>query len=415
MVTVDLDAVPSSVSLAPNYRGLWALGLKGGRPRGVVKLKRDGSAILGEELQAAFASLPEPAAIMETAQLQDPPRISVVVCTTFQRQDQLARCLESLAALDYPNYEVIVVDNRAHPSPAIDAPGARVVHEARRGLANARNRGLAEAVGDVIAFTDDDAVVEPNWLSAIALHLQCHPEDGGVTGLVMPMELETEAQVAVEDYYGSMGPRSFVPVSHRLRPGRGFGAFAPPIVDAMDDRGSVVRSFLLYAGGSLGAGVNMAFRAAVIREIGGFDAALGAGTPARGGEDLVALIQVIWRGYGLGFEPAAIVHHQHRRETIALKRQVKDCGVGFTALAVALMVDDPRHLGRMLGIAPRAARILASLYVKRLRSRGRASQGKGAADTLNPELARLELLGMLSGPGAYVRGRFQAARRGRTL
>jgi GT2 family glycosyltransferase len=402
VITVDLEALPPTVSVGPEYRGLWALGLKGKRPVGLVKRETNAAIVTGEELREAFTDFPTSPASVELTVPPVPPKITIVVCTTVQRQAELDRCLASLARLDYPNYEVVIVDNRPEQNPKLELTGARVVHEPVRGLSNARNRGLAEAHGEIIAYTDDDVTVSPDWLTSIASRLQHHPEEVGVTGLVMPMELQTEAQLALEEYYGGFGPRGFVPVSHRLRAPRQAGPFASVVVDAFDDAGHITQSFPLYAAGNLGPGGNMAFRTAALREVGGFDVALGAGTPACGGEDLVAFTQILWHGYRLGFEPAAIVYHKHREDMESLKRQLEGYGIGLTALALALIMDDPRHLGRMLRAVPSAAMMGAKLYFGR--SRGNSEQA------LSPDLARFELRGTFGGPGAYLRGRRQAKR-----
>ena len=79
-----------------------------------------------------------------------------------------------------------------------------------------RNCGLNAASGAIVAFTDDDVIVDPGWLTAFARRFSAHPEEVGVGGLILPKELETQAQITLEEYYGSMGPRILQPVSHRL-------------------------------------------------------------------------------------------------------------------------------------------------------------------------------------------------------
>ena len=149
--------------------------------------------------------------------------------------------------------------------------------------------------------------------------------------------------------------------------------------------------------------------------LGGFDLALGAGTPCRGGEDLVMFARLAWRGYSVGFEPAALVHHTHRRGRTELRRQIEGYGVGWGALLLASILEDPRHLGRMLGTVPRGARALSSSYRRKLRSRhadGKppaATSGATAiaaqATARTSELAKLELRGIAAGPSAYLRSR----------
>jgi len=113
--------------------------------------------------------------------------ITVVVCTR-DRAPSLARCLASLARLDPPAAEVLVVDNAPRDGSTREAVAAtpfRYVREERPGLDNARNRGIAEARGDIIAFTDDDVEVDPRWIGALATAFQ-DPGIAGVTGRVLP-------------------------------------------------------------------------------------------------------------------------------------------------------------------------------------------------------------------------------------
>src|SRR5579884_1169719 len=95
------------------------------------------------------------------------PSCSVVVCT-WDRGRWLERCLAALAGLDHPSYEVVVVDNSQGDSPSQQLAGqfgARYVREPRAGLSRARNTGARAAWGEIVAFTDDDALPDPRWLS----------------------------------------------------------------------------------------------------------------------------------------------------------------------------------------------------------------------------------------------------------
>jgi glycosyltransferase involved in cell wall biosynthesis len=109
------------------------------------------------------------------------PKASVVVATIYRRVDLLDRAVKSLLDLDYPDYEIIVVDNRVGsghtPIPEFSDDGrVRIVAEGTPGVSAARNRGVAESRGEFIAFTDDDVEVEPNWLRELASKI--HPASG---------------------------------------------------------------------------------------------------------------------------------------------------------------------------------------------------------------------------------------------
>ena len=102
----------------------------------------------------------------------------------------------------------------------------------------------------------------------------------------------------------------------------------------------------------------MAFRTSVLRELGGFDPALGAGSRGRGGDDLAAFVDVILAGYALVYEPAAIVHHHHRRELEAVRAQALDYGAGLSAYLTRLAVRRPSVLVDFVRLGPRAVRHL---------------------------------------------------------
>src|SRR5918993_1330337 len=124
---------------------------------------------------------------------------------TGERYDALERQLASLMRLDYPNYEVIVVDNapRTNGTRNVTAkfPRVRYVVEPRKGLDYARNTGWEVARNEVIAYTDDDASVDPGWLKGLGYNY-LDPKVTAVTGTTYPLELETPAQEYFERYGG---------------------------------------------------------------------------------------------------------------------------------------------------------------------------------------------------------------------
>jgi GT2 family glycosyltransferase len=318
--------------------------------------------------------------------LANPPMVSVVVATR-DGTATLAPCLDSLLALYYPRYEIVVVDSAPGTTAAHDliearyaGKGVRYVREDRPGLAVARNRGLREVSGSVVAFTDDDALADPFWLARLAEGFRSARDVACVTGPILPLELETPAQVLLERW-------------GRLNTG-----FERRLFDLGPNRPS--SPLFPYAAGMFGSGANMAFDTAALLELGGFDPAIGAGTRARGGDDLAAFLDVVSSGFTLVYEPSALVWRRYRRESADLGGQVFDYGVGLTAYLTRAAAERPT---RLLGLARRLPDALASAF-------GGGSPRNAASADFPKELARRELLGMLCGPARYVSSRWAARR-----
>jgi hypothetical protein len=227
-----------------------------------------------------------------------------------------------------------------------------------------------------VAFTDDDVEVDPGWLTALAAPF-ADPGTACVTGVILPAELETGAQLLVEQAGGFC--RGFVPRTYRLG-GPGEGPLFP------------------FAAGRFGSGANMAFRTRWLVAGGGFDPATGAGTPARGGDDLVAFLKVITSGAALAYQPAAIVRHWHRRGYDGLRRQAFGYGVGFGAYVAASVRARPALLAAMLGRTVPALRHLTSPG---------SAKNAGHEPGFPRELVWRERAGMLVGPFAYAASRWR--------
>lgn len=378
---LDCTRVP-----APPYAGAWILACRSGRPLGAIHLPLDGPRIAAADLERELRSQLGDAWSHEP--LGDAPtlvRASVVVPTAVSRPDQLRRCVQRLIELDHPDFEVIVVDNRPVGAPPPELAGVRVVREPRPGISAARNRGLAFATGEIIAFTDDDVEVDRRWLRALGERFARQADLVAVTGLVVPAELETPAQIFFEES-GSGLDRGYAALTFE-RAGR-FGIRRR----GTEDGSELVHS--LYQTGELGLGSNMAFRASVLRSMGGFDRALGVGTPTHGGEDLAILMELIAAGHRVAYEPSAIVHHTHRATLEDLERQIHGYGVGFTAMLTAMALRNPRHFVGLAAVLP--------AWVHSLRNPASPKQVNRSAD-YPTGLAWTELRGMLAGPLAYLR------------
>lgn len=313
------------------------------------------------------------------------PSATVAVCTR-DRPEDLRRCLEALLRLPDDGQELLVIDN----SPSTDATwqivrdyadGSRVryVREDRPGLDRARNRALREAQHEVVAFIDDDAVADPGWLRALVRSFG-DPQVLCVTGLTMPLELETESQEWFERY---------------SRFGRGF-------IRRVYD----MRNLNPLIAGRAGAGANMAFRRSIIDLLGPFDEALDAGTPTRTGGDTEMFYRVLKKGYRIVYTPTALNRHRHRRTWPELRQALHGHGVGVYAFWTRCLLVE-REFG-VLHIAwdwfwhTQRPALLRS-YRKR-RQDGQRSRAWEAKETPF-DLLWAEWRGCLAGPRAYVLSR----------
>jgi GT2 family glycosyltransferase len=311
------------------------------------------------------------------------PLVTVAVCTR-ERPEDIERCIRALLLLDYPRLDLLVVDN----APRTDATeqvvrrygGVRYVREPRPGLDWARNRAVLECRGEILAFTDDDVIVDPGWVAALADVFAADPEVMAVTGLVIPHELDTEAQRLFETY-GGFG-RGFVRRWHR-------GAAGRPLAP-------------VHGGtGKFGTGANMAYRRKLFDAIGGFDPALDVGTCTNGGGDLEMFFRVLKEGHTLVYEPRAIVRHRHRREYAELRTQIVNNGIGFYSFLIrtALAYPDERRAIARLGA-----------WWLRWWSFRRLARSLVGNEQIPRELITGELFGSLRGLGRYRRARIEARR-----
>jgi GT2 family glycosyltransferase len=339
------------------------------------------SALTVEGLEADPAAWPfllERRAVLESA-----PFISVVICTR-DRPRQLETCLRCLAGQEYPRFEVVVVDNapttdavKRFVSDGLDGLALRYVREPRPGLSWARNAGIAAAGADIIAWLDDDEEPDRHWLAGLARGFARGGDIGCVTGKVLPARLDTAAQQLFEQLGGYCKGRGFSPASFSRH-----GPQSP-----------------LYPLPPFGVGANMAFRREALERIGGFDVALGAGTPALSGEDTLALTLVLLAGYRIAYEPAALVRHYHREDLDGLGRQLRSYGVGLTAYYLALLRHRPSVLPALLSLAPVAVGYL----------RG-ADTPRTPAPPLPPGVLRRQRWWLLAGPVAYIRSALRQSR-----
>jgi len=326
-----------------------------------------------------------PACLEERARfVAQAPFVSVIV-PTRDRPEQVRRCLQSLLALHYPRYEIIVVDNAPSSSATADliqqtycaVPQVRYIREDRPGSSWARNRGMMAARGEILAFADDDVIIDRYWLLELVRAFSRADRVACVTGLVLPVELETPPQFWIEEYGGfSKG-------------------FTRRIFDMAENHPKT--PLYPYTAGRFGTGASMAFTAAFLRSVSGFDPALGPGSPAQGGEDLTLFFQAVTRGYKLVYESAALVYHPHRRDYSGLRKQIYQYGIGLAAYLTRSMLDTPRLLLDLVTKLPYGLFFILS---------ARSPKNSKKSENYPQELTMLERKGMLYGPFAYMRSRW---------
>jgi GT2 family glycosyltransferase len=246
--------------------------------------------------------------------------ISVIVCTR-DRAETLERCLESLLNCSPGPEEILVVDN----CPTSDAtrqlvdryPRVQYVLERREGLDMARNTGIRHARGQILAFADDDVTVHADWIRRLG---ECFSDSQvmAATGLVLPAELETEAQGMFEQYWGfNRGYRVLTYDSNY------FEMLKPRGVPAWQ----------------VGAGANMAFRREAFDVVGDFDVRLDVGAAGCSG-DSELWYRLLAAGLTCRYDPRVTAFHYHRKEMIALRHQMYWYMRGHTA---ALLVQFAKH------------------------------------------------------------------------
>jgi glycosyltransferase involved in cell wall biosynthesis len=396
------------------YVGAWVIVLRSGVPVGHVELPLAGRVVSSVELREALVSalgdVFSPGPVVGVVADSGLPVVSVVVPSTFDRVALLERCVASLVAQDYPAFEVIVVDNRPEVSEVRAGFWARlgadsrvsVVAESRPGSSAARNCGVASAVGEVVAFIDDDVEVESGWLRAIGSRFAGEPQTDCVTGLVLPKELETPAQIWFERS-GSKIDQHYEPISFGndgAWRGRFLGSLRPGRFQVAEVHDGVPRGMVSVYSGKYGMSANIAFRTAAYRALGGFNVALGAGIPSCGGEDLLLISRLLFSGRTLTFDPHVFVFHTHRRSLAELKRQLHGYGVGYTAMLFALVLEDWRHVAGLIEYVAQVSRLML-----------RRSEQRQAGDYPS-ELAGVESRGLLKGPWAYIVSRRFVRKRG---
>jgi O-antigen biosynthesis protein len=264
------------------------------------------------------------------------PSMSVVVCA-YNAEATLDECLRHTCTLDYPDLEVIVVDDGSTDATAEIArrhPRARLVSIEHAGLSVARNEGLHQARGELVAYLDSDAYPSTEWPYYLALGLDAS-DVGGVGGPNLPPP---------DDPIGA----------HMVARAPG----GPVHVLVSDDRAEHV------------PGCNMAFWRKVLEEVGGFDPIY-----TSAGDDVDVCWKVLNRDWEIAFHPAALVWHHRRPGLRAYLRQQRGYG--------------------------RSEALVEARHPQRFTSTGTARWRGRIYDSLTPSVARQRIYRGLYGAAAY--------------
>lgn len=325
---IELTNMPPVIDHLENYDGAFLVFRYYGKPVGKIILPaKNGKIILADckkQINKAIGKRLKYAVVdhflfPDEENKNSMARATVAVCTRNRTQD-LELCLNALMKLPDRGQEVIVVDN----NPSSDATknlvrqfsSVRYVHEQRKGLNIARNRAIAEASNDIIVFTDDDALPDPEWLDKILRNFH-HPLVMCVTGMTMPYELETKAQEEIENYSPF---------------GKGFYKKSFSFTNSNP-----------LATGNVGAGANMAIRKSLLKHTGWFDEALDAGTATQSGGDHEFFARVLLSGYRIIYDPEAVSWHRHRRTWEEAVKAIHGYGVGVYAFWTRLFFVEKQY------------------------------------------------------------------------
>ncbi|WP_276502520.1 glycosyltransferase [Terrimonas pollutisoli] len=217
---------------------------------------------------------------------QELPLISVVVCS-YNGSATIRDCMEGLQQLNYPNYEVIVVNDGSKDRLAeiVSEYPVRLISTSNRGLSNARNTGMLEAKGEIVAYIDDDAYPDKDWLRYLAYAYQTTP-------------------------HAAIGGPNIAPDND--------GPIATCVANAP---GGPVHVLLTDEIAEHIPGCNMSFRKDILLELGGFDPIYRAA-----GDDVDLCWRIQHTGRTIGFHPAAFVWHHRRNSLKAYWKQQKGYG-----------------------------------------------------------------------------------------
>ncbi|MGB4398118.1 MAG: glycosyltransferase [Daejeonella sp.] len=300
--------------------------------------------------------------------------LSIVICTR-NRPQAIDDCVKSLLESNDKDFELIVIDNAPDDDRTEQVirkyPTVKYVKEPRKGLDVARNTGARYASNSIVAYTDDDVIVEPNWTALLKTTFQ-DPKTMAVTGLVIPVSLNTKAQYLFEKDWGFN--KGYLPQVFDQEYFKAHLNIGVPVWD-------------------IGAGANMAFRREIFDLVGWFDERLDVGASGCSG-DSEFWYRILAEGFKCSYYPQLYVFHQHRESMAMLKNQIFHYMRGQVS-SVLVQHRNYQHRGDIY----RLRKSLPQYYIKKIIADLRNLQPNSLLNTLN------EVHGCISGWLYYRRNR----------
>jgi len=250
------------------------------------------------------------------------PTFSVIVCT-HNRPNELERCLEGVSRQKYQYFEILVIDSVPQDALAFEIArhrGLGYIVEPVPGLSRARNIGVRASTGEIIAFLDDDAVPDPDWLQNLAAQFK-DPKVAVVTGRIKELQAPGEPASKVSEFYS---------------------------LDCLgDERRTVDREnpqwFEIAGFGGAGLGSNMAFRRSAFLSWHGFDHRLGRGTRISGCEEHFAFLSLVDLGLQVVYTPDAVVYHPYPADLGVLRGNHLRNLAAHSGYVAFLFFEMPQH------------------------------------------------------------------------
>ena len=384
---IDLDSMSLQASSGTEisvkeFRTIWCLHRLHGVPTSISFWDVDNDAtVILKDLQSANSATQESTDpdSQRTRRATSTIEITVAICTR-NRPEQLRRALLSLNEQTDVDFEILVVDNAPRSRSTAEAVDlmnldrCEYVVEPKGGLSRARNTALLHVHTDHVAWIDDGEVADPNWVRSLKEGFAHVSKPVAVCGLMLPAELDTEAQIRFEQFGGfNKGRDLFAEI---------LSADSPFVANP------------LYPLPAVGSGGNMAFQLSALTSAGGFDPFLGAGTRTHGGEETKMFASLLRSGETILHWPKAITWHFHRREMIELHQQFQAYSAGLSAFYMSMIRSDPSVLLELHRIFP--------LVLRDLGLRGGGIRTDQLPADFPKSLLRASRRGLLAGGISYV-------------